>query len=146
MASIGVSNFDKQLLGEFWGFGSVRPHLVQNFAEPGRLDKVVREWSSEHGAIYMPYAHQRNMKFLAPSMKESIQQMSLKYNVSAHVIISRFFYQTGAAIVPRSSQSAHLKENIHDVTKFTLTAAEMESMGWDSASVQKTNAGTKTEL
>jgi diketogulonate reductase-like aldo/keto reductase len=95
VASIGVSNFDSQLLGEFWGFGSVRPHLVQNFAEPGSLDLAVRQWCSEHGAVYMPYAHQRNLKFLAPRLRESIQAAAYKYGVSPHVVISRFFYQTG---------------------------------------------------
>lgn len=136
-----MSNFDRQLLGEFWGFGSVRPHLVQNFAEPGRLDLRVREWCSEHHAVYMPYAHQRNLKFLAPEMQENIQRMGGRYNVSSHVVISRFFYQTGAAIVPRSSKSAHLKENLQAVSTFELTDEEMESMGWRSSEVT-----TKTEL
>jgi hypothetical protein len=36
----------------------------------------------------------------------------------------------GAAIVPRSSQSAHLKENLDDVSKFELSVEEMTSMGW----------------
>lgn len=144
VASIGVSNFDTQQLGEFWGFGSVRPHLVQNHGEPGKLDIRVREWCSEHSAIYMPYAHQRNMKFLPSSMRGSIQQVGHKYNVSAHVVTSRFFYQTGAAIVPRSSQSAHLKENLRDVSTFTLTEEEMASMGWDLSAMKK--KAKKTEL
>jgi diketogulonate reductase-like aldo/keto reductase len=90
-----VSNFDRNLLGEFWGFGSVRPHVVQNFAEPGKLDMSVRQWCTEHGAVYMPYAHQRNLKFLPTGLQEKIQAAALRHGVSAHVISSRFFYQTG---------------------------------------------------
>jgi diketogulonate reductase-like aldo/keto reductase len=180
VASIGVSNFDSHLLGEFWGFGGVRPHLIQNFAEPGKIDSSVRQWCSENDAVYMPYAHQRNLRFLSSTMKEHIETAAEKYAVSPHVIISRFFLQTGcflivfvmmmlcttlyslihysrcfiylltmmccfflyllccmciiyiagAAIVPRSSQSAHLKENLEDVSKFELTAGEMSVLGW----------------
>ena len=95
LASIGVSNFDSTLLGEFWGFGTIRPHLVQNFAEPGKLDLLVRGWCSENSAVYMPYAHQRNLKFLSKGLLQPILNAAEKNNASSHVIASRFFYQTG---------------------------------------------------
>lgn len=90
-----MSNFDRQLLGEFWGFGSVRPHLVQNFADPSQLDMRVREWCLENRAVYMPYAHQRNFKFLPQKTKEAIEAVASQHNVSSHVVVSRFFYQSG---------------------------------------------------
>jgi diketogulonate reductase-like aldo/keto reductase len=48
-------------------------------------------------------------------------------------MVFSFFCITGAAIVPRSSQSHHLKENLKDVSTFKLTDEEMESMGWKVA-------------
>ena len=45
----------------------------------------------------------------------------------------------GAVIVPRSSQSEHLKSNLNDVTTFELSADEMTSLGWIQQSPSETN-------
>lgn len=129
VASIGVSNFDHRLLAEFDNFGSVLPHAVQNPAHPGRVDMPVREWCSLHNAVYMPYSTQVNFQKQSSSLVSIVKNAALNHAVSPNAIISRFFHQSGAAITPRSSKSAHLKENLN-IHSFALTNDEMKALGW----------------
>ena len=48
---------------------------------------------------------------------------------SRHVVASRFFLQTGASIIPRSRDIAHLAENI-DLFGWELQHADMRELGW----------------
>ena len=52
---------------------------------------------------------------------------------SINLIISRFFIQTGAAIIPRTNNLIHLKENseVYEMG-FELQHADMRDLGWDS--------------
>jgi diketogulonate reductase-like aldo/keto reductase len=62
--AIGVSNFDIDLLSQFSYTDEpdpefvhlIKPHLIQNWAEPGNLDRNVIEWCDRNYAIFQPYA------------------------------------------------------------------------------------------
>lgn len=127
--SIGVSNFDSQLLDEFQQFGTVLPHAVQNSAQPGHVDMPVREWCSLHGAVFMPYSTQVKLKTQSSEMMSVVKNIALNHAVSPYAVVSRFFHQSGAAIIPRSSKDSHLQENLN-IYKFQLSSSEMASMGW----------------
>lgn len=47
-----------------------------------------------------------------------------------HAAVHSLLRGTGAAIVPRSSKSAHLKENLLAQTSFSLSRDEMRALGW----------------
>jgi diketogulonate reductase-like aldo/keto reductase len=129
VTSIGVSNFDATLLDEITNFATVLPHVVQNWAEVGKVDSDVRHWCREYRAIYQPYAANRNLHLLSAEVSSVLGRIAGEHSRSTHSVSSRFFLQTGAAIIPRSSQEAHLKENI-DVFGFNLTDEQMEELGW----------------
>jgi diketogulonate reductase-like aldo/keto reductase len=127
--SIGVSNFDVKLLNELLDFATVRPHVVQNFAEPGSVDADVRTWCSEHQVLYQPYASIRNLQFLRPELHAALHRIAAERSVSAHSVAIRFFTQSGSGVIPRSTNKDHLKENL-DSFDYELTASEMSELGW----------------
>lgn len=127
--SIGVSNFDVKLLNELLDFATVRPHVVQNFAEPGSVDGDVRSWCSEHQVVYQPYASIRNLQFLRPELQAALHRIAAERSVSAHSVALRFFTQSGSGVIPRSTNADHLKENL-ETFGYELSDKEMSELGW----------------
>ena len=130
--SIGVSNFDRSLLEELGMHAQILPHMVQNQGELTMrgLDKDVREWCWDRRVAYQPYAHQRNIQFLSPDTQESLEQMAEMHGKSVNNIVNKFFVQTGAAIIPRTSNIAHLKEN-SEIFHYELAVNDMADLGWN---------------
>lgn len=129
LLSIGVSNFNEELLEEALDHGSVLPHVVQNFAEVRKVDEAVRELCQKNLIVYQPYASVRNLQFLSDDIKQYTAQLAKKYKVSEHSVSLRFFLQSGASIIPRSSKLHHLKENLQ-VLNWSLSEDEMRALGW----------------
>jgi len=127
--AIGVSNFDVNLLDELVSIASVRPHVVQNWAEPGKPDTDVREWCKIHGTVYQPYASLRNLDAVSEETKTSLTRIAQEKNTSVHNVALAFFAQTGSGVIPRSSNIAHLKENL-DAFSLTLSEEQMQELGW----------------
>lgn len=130
VVSIGVSNFDIQLLNELREISLLLPHLVQNWAEPGSLDRQVRSWCDSRRIVYQPYASGRNLEHLQAMIATALEEIAAAHNRSEYSIALRFFLQTGAAVIPRTRQLNHLEENLR-VYDFELTDGEMARLGWD---------------
>lgn len=147
--SIGVSNFDAALLQELNSMAYTNAHIVQNWAEPGRgkQDVEVRRWCHQHGIIYQPYAHQRNLRFLSKETKETMNHLAQIHSTSTHVVSSRFFLQTGASIIPRSRDKQHLEENLNKVFGWQISYVDMQELGWNANDIQQSiRTGTNEEL
>lgn len=138
--AIGVSNFDAPLLAELLSSAGVGahslpvllPHVVQNWAEPGRTDATVRRVCADHGIIYQPYAPLRNLKFLSPVLRQALQNIARRRGVSEHTVALRFFVQLGASVIPRSRSWEHLRENLN-VSAWALDSAEMKLLFGESS-------------
>jgi diketogulonate reductase-like aldo/keto reductase len=128
--SIGVSNFDLALLEELLEFASVKPHVVQNFAEPGSVDNAVRRWCRDHEVIYQPYAAIRNLNQLPREINTAIHRIAAEKAVSTHSVAIRFFIQSGSGVIPRSKDENHLKENL-EAFGYELSEVEMTELGWE---------------
>ena len=129
LMSIGVSNFNETLLNEVTAFASIRPHVVQNWAEIGRVDEEVRTWCFRNDAVYQPYASLRNLNDISPEMQGKLAGIAAAKGVSTHAAALRFFLQTGAAGIPRSAREEHLRDNLN-VFNFELAPEEMKDLGW----------------
>ena len=104
---------------------TVLPHLVQNWAEPGRTDQAVRQWCGQHNTVYQPYAPLRNLSFLSPAMQQTLQQIAQRHNASVQVVVLQFFLQLGGvSVIPRSSSYQHLAANLQQ-TSWRLSEQEM---------------------
>ena len=106
VSSIGVSNYNANLLEEFRAFANVLPHAVQNFAEPGELDFDVRAWCARNNAVFIPYSVQRNLKFLPKHLASVIQEAAVVRGVSMNAVILRFFLQSGEQLSDRFQASS----------------------------------------
>ena len=127
--SIGVSNFDVDLLEDLLDMAIVKPHVVQNYAEPGNVDLAVRNWCRVHEVIYQPYASIRNLHTLPAEISSSLHRIAAEKAVSIHSVAIRFFVQSGSAVIPRSKDENLLKENL-EVFGYDLSVSEMTELGW----------------
>ena len=93
--TIGVSNFDLSLLQKMQKEAMILPQIIQNFAEPGQIDKSVQKWCYDHQAIYQPYASLRNMRSLPLPVLRILEQIAETKKRSIHQVILRYFYQLG---------------------------------------------------
>jgi diketogulonate reductase-like aldo/keto reductase len=146
LLGIGVSNFDVNLLTELGQHARIAPQLIQNHAElgPGNTDNDVRVWARKRGVVYMPYAHQRNLQYAPAEVQESLEQLSEMHGKTKHNIASKFFVQSGAAIIPRSSNVRHIRDNA-DVFSYALAAHDMRELGWDDHHINR-RSQSKDEL
>jgi diketogulonate reductase-like aldo/keto reductase len=103
---------------------SVLPHVVQNWAEPGRTDEAVRRWCAMNGAKYQPYAQLRNLQFLQRQLLDDMWAIAQRRNTTEHIVALQFFIQLGAVVIPRSTQREHLVQNI-EVRDWSLSQEEM---------------------
>jgi diketogulonate reductase-like aldo/keto reductase len=130
--SIGVSNFNEQLMQEVIAHGIVRPHLVQNHADMENLDLYVRELCQRYGILFMPYAFQRNYRHLSGRTVRLLEDVAAAHGKTPRDVILRFFVQTGAVIIPRSDDPEHLAHNLDASFGWSLSGVEMASLGWPS--------------
>jgi len=127
--SIGVSNFNVQTLDELVEYATVVPHAIQNHAEVRSVDMEARIWASNHGAVFTPYAMMRNINSLPEDLLTDLNVIAEKHNVSPHAVVARFFAQSGTAIIPRSTNRAHMQEML-DIVTWQLDNSEMVHLGW----------------
>jgi methylglyoxal/glyoxal reductase len=127
--TIGVSNFNRDLLTELEQIATVLPHIVQNFADPSQMDYDVRDWCIERNIIYQPYASGRNLADLPAETKGTLERVASEHGKSEYITALRFMLQSGAVAMPRSSKYQHLKDNI-EVLNFRLSEDQMFDLGW----------------
>jgi diketogulonate reductase-like aldo/keto reductase len=132
LMSIGVSNFNVNLLEQLEEFSAVQPQIVQNFADIEHLDLDVRNYCYEQEILYMPYAFQRNVNLLSPDTHATLQRIAENHGKSVNLVILRSFFQSHAALIPRSDNPDHIEENLK-IMNWRLTDAEMISLGWPSS-------------
>jgi 2,5-diketo-D-gluconate reductase A len=121
--AIGVSNFEPHQLKELISSSNVRPTVNQIeahafFQQPEALEflnqnKVQMEaWS--------PFAQGRNGLFT----NQTLAAIGEKYNKNNAQVSLRWHYQRGIVTIPRTSQKAHMIENLN-IFDFTLNESDM---------------------
>lgn len=131
IGAIGVCNVNADELDEISLHSTISPHAVQNVALPGNIDMDVRLWCFDHHATYFPLAYQRNAVTLSDEGKEILGRIAYNHGANEHLVLTRFFLQTGAIVTPGSSRHDHLVQNIN-AEAFLLSENEMEILGWSS--------------
>jgi diketogulonate reductase-like aldo/keto reductase len=145
IGSIGVCNVDAEELDEIALHVSILPHAVQTVSLPGELDLDVRIWCFDHHAAYFPFAYQRNGDSIPDDIKELLGQIAYDHGTNEHLIMTRFFLQTGALVTPGSANHDHIVQNIR-VESLFLNEDEMEDLGWPSTEFNNRHASHAKEL
>lgn len=122
--AIGVSNFEPDQLLDLIAYNHIVPAVnqIETNLYCQRINE--RSWMDKSRVAHMAYAPlgqgNRNDMFSEPA----VLTLAEKYGRTPAQILLRFLTQKGIAVIPRSAQPAHIKENF-DLFDFTLTAEEI---------------------
>ena len=122
--AIGVSNFEPDQLTEMFSYAKIKPavnqiethvfyHQNESYKFLKKSDVQMEAWS--------PFAAGRNGIFENLTLTE----IGKKYNKSNAQICLRWLYQRGIVAIPRSSQKAHMIENLN-IFDFQLDETDLQ--------------------
>ena len=121
--AIGVSNFEPDRLLDLIAYNKVVPAVNQIETNLYCQRSPERGWLDKKQVAHMAYAPLgqggRNEMFSEPA----VLALAEKYGKTPAQVLLRFLTQKGIAVIPRSTQLGHIKENF-DLFDFTLTAEE----------------------
>ena len=124
--AIGISNFEPDQIDDLLAYAKVKPTVnqiethvfFQQHHSYGVLKKIeiqMEAWS--------PFAAGRNGMFT----NQTLAAIGEKYTKSNAQVCLRWHYQRGVVAIPRSSQKAHMIENL-DIFDFELDGSDMKSI------------------
>ena len=124
--AIGVSNFTPSQINDLMAGSSVKPTVNQIeahafFQQPQDLEYLKQ--NNIRMEAWSPFAQGRNGMFANPVLAE----IGKKYNKSNAQVSLRWHYQRGIVTIPRTSQAAHMKENLN-VFDFKLSQSDMQAI------------------
>lgn len=124
--AIGVSNFSSGQLDELQTYAGVKPALNQIETHVFFQQESMRGYLKKAGIqmeAWSPFAAGRNGMF----SNQDLAVIGENYTKSNAQVILRWHFQRGIVTIPRSSQKAHMIENL-DIFDFELSKADMKTI------------------
>ncbi len=124
--AIGLSNFDPDQLDELMAYARIKPVINQIETHVFFQQNLSYEFlkkSNVQMEAWSPFAAGRNGIFSNPTLAD----IGNGYNKSNAQVCLRWHYQRGVVAIPRSSQKAHMIENL-DIFDFELSATDMQTI------------------
>ncbi len=124
--AIGISNFDQQQLDDLKSYARVIPVInqIETHVFFQELDSYKQLKNSEvQMEAWSPFAAGRNNIF----SNATLAQIGEKYNRSIAQVCLRWHFQRGVVAIPRSSQKAHMIENLN-IFDFELADSDMQTI------------------
>lgn len=122
--AIGVSNFEPDQLLDLIAYNKVAPAVDQIETNLYCQRSAERGWMDKKQVAHMAYAPlgqgNRNEMFREPA----VLALAEKYGKTPAQVLLRFLTQKGIAVIPRSTQPEHIRENFA-LFDFKLTADEL---------------------
>lgn len=124
--AIGVSNFEPHQLDELMTYAEIKPMVNQIethvfFQQHTAYDYLKK--SNIQFEAWSPFAAGRNNIF----SNQILADIGKKYNKSIAQVCLRWHYQRGIVSIPRSSQKAHIIENL-DIWDFELDQTDLQTI------------------
>ncbi len=125
--AIGISNFEPDQLLDLIAYNKIVPSVNQIETNLYCQRSTERTWMDKKNVAHMAYAPlgQGNRKEMFE--EPAVLALAKKYGKTPAQILLRFLTQKGIAVIPRSTQIIHIKENL-DLFDFSLTADEMSQL------------------
>jgi len=124
LRSIGVSNFNPDHLDRIIGETGVTPVLNQIEVNPRLVQAEMRAENDRRNIVTQAWTPLGQLlSFDAPA----IQSIADRLGRSPAQIILRWHLQLGVSVIPRSTEIAHLKQNL-ETADFTLTESDMAAI------------------
>ena len=124
--AIGVSNFDPQQLDDLKVYAKITPVInqIETHVFFQELDsyKILKN-SKVQMEAWSPFAAGRNNIF----SNQTLATIGKKYNKSIAQVCLRWHFQRGVVAIPRSSQKAHMIENLN-IFDFELAETDMQTI------------------
>ena len=124
--AIGVSNFEPAQIQDLMKEAKVKPTVNQIethvFFQQHEAHQFLKSFDVQMEA-WSPFAAGRNKVFT----NETLADIGKKHNKTNAQVCLRWHYQRGIVTIPRSSQKAHMFENL-DIFDFELDQADMETI------------------
>jgi len=124
--AIGVSNFEPAQLDDLIANGGVKPAIHQIETHAFFQEGKSQEYLKQHGVqmeAWSPFAEGRHALFT----NDTLATIGKKHNKSIAQVSLRWHFQRGIIAIPRSSQKAHIAENLN-IFDFSLEDSEMASI------------------
>ena len=125
--AIGVSNFEPDQLLDLIAYNKVVPAVNQIETNLYCQRSAERGWMDKKQVAHMAYAPlgqgNRNEMFQEPA----VLTLAEKYGKTPAQVLLRFLTQKGIAVIPRSTQPEHIRENFA-LFDFALTADELAQL------------------
>lgn len=124
--AIGLSNFNREQIGEILGLCQVEPAVLQTEVHPYFQERDLKEFLAKEGIAiqaWYPLGHGDKALLEEPLFSE----LSQKYGKTNAQIILRWHIQAGNIVIPGSKNPTHIQENF-DLFDFSLTEEEMEKI------------------
>jgi len=124
--AIGVSNFEPEQIDDLMVNAKIKPAINQIethvFFQQNNAYKALQKFDIQMEA-WSPFAAGRNGIFT----NQTLADIGEKYSKSIAQVCLRWHYQRGIVAIPRSSQKAHMIENL-DIFDFELTKTDFETI------------------
>ena len=124
--AIGVSNFEPKQLDELRVYSKIVPVINQIethvFYQEHESYKILNK-SDVQMEAWSPFAAGRNEIF----SNQTLAEIGLKYKKSVAQVCLRWHFQRGVVAIPRSSQKAHIIENLN-IFDFELAETDMQTI------------------
>lgn len=124
--AIGVSNFDPGQLTELMAYSKIKPAINQIETHPFFQEHILYEDLKKRSVqmeAWSPFAAGRNGIFT----NETLAAIGKKYNKSIAQVVLRWHFQRGIVAIPRSSQKAHMIENLN-IFDFELSSSDIQTI------------------
>ncbi len=125
--AIGVSNFEPDQLLDLIAYNNIIPAVNQIETNLYCQRATERGWMDKKQVAHMAYAPlgqgNRNEMYQEPA----VLALAEKYSKTPAQVLLRFLTQKGIAVIPRSTQPIHIRENFA-LFDFALTAEEMAQL------------------
>jgi 2,5-diketo-D-gluconate reductase A len=124
--AIGVSNFEASHLDELMSYAKIKPAVNQiethAFFQQDKAKEILKNYAIQMEA-WSPLAQGRNGHFT----NETLAAIGKKYNKSNAQVSLRWHNQRGIVAIPRTSQKAHMLENLN-IFDFELDESDMNTI------------------
>ncbi|WP_424299454.1 aldo/keto reductase [Eudoraea sp.] len=124
--AIGVSNFLPEQLDDMMKYARIKPAINQIethvFFHEDKSYEFLKNFETQMEA-WSPFAAGRNGIF----SNQTLAAIGKRYNKSIAQVCLRWHYQRGIIAIPRSSQKAHMIENL-DIFDFELAKADLQTI------------------
>ena len=130
--AIGVSNYNADRLVDLISYNEVAPVINQIETNLVCQQRTNRAWMDKLGVAHESYAPFGQGRVDEIYERESILAIAAKYGKTPRQITLRFLIQEGTVVIPKSTHTDRLRENL-EVFDFALEPEEMQVLrGFDT--------------